>query len=51
MINNYVELSDNSLEKILGGGHAYNAAAIRRNNKSMRSAAKLAKGILYGVVL
>lgn len=43
-----MSLSNDSLEKIVGGSHAYNAAAIRRNNKSMQSAADLANGFFHG---
>lgn len=43
MKSNYKNLSDNSLKRILGGSHAYNAAAIRRNNKSMKGAASFVK--------
>ncbi|UQS83605.1 hypothetical protein [Bombilactobacillus thymidiniphilus] len=48
MENNYLELSDNSLGEILGVGHAYTAAAIRRNNRSMQSAADFACGFYHG---
>ncbi|MBU7449562.1 MULTISPECIES: hypothetical protein [Lactiplantibacillus] len=48
MKSNYINLSDNSLEKILGGYHAYNAAAIRRNNRAMQGAADFANGFFHG---